>query len=260
MPELPDVEVFRRYVDATSLRRRVEHARVVDEGILEGATRQGASAALVGEPLEGTARHGKLLGVASASGRWLVLHFGMTGLVRAWEGDGEAPEHTALVLELAGGRRLAYTNRRRLGRISVAEDSGAFVEAQGLGPDAMSVDAESFAGLVRGRGGTIKSLLMNQGAIAGVGNVYVDEALFHAGIHPDRSAGEVSGEEARGLRGHLVRVLETAIDRRAQPGEMPGSWLLPRREEGTWCPRCGGTIERMQVRGRSSYWRPGCQS
>jgi len=195
VPELPDVEILRRYVEATSLGRRVEHAHVFDEAMLSGATRQKLASALVGSRLEAARRHGKFLGIACSRNGWLVLHFGMTGSLRAGDSD-DFPDNAALGLELADGSNLAYTTRRRIGEISVTDDFDRFSEERELGPDALALDEDGFVELVRSRCGAIKSLLMNQSAIAGIGNVYADEVLFGARIRPSRKARARSEREA----------------------------------------------------------------
>ncbi|HUF29111.1 MAG TPA: hypothetical protein VMM77_00510 [Gemmatimonadaceae bacterium] len=118
-----------------------------------------------------------------------------------------------------------------------------FVEAHRLGPDALALDMAGFGKLVAAKRGAIKSWLMDQHAIAGIGNVYADEILFQAGIHPRRSASALDRRELSRLFTKLQKVLRKAIAARADPARMPKSFLLPRRRRGALCPRCRGRVK-----------------
>lgn len=259
MPELPDVEVFKEVVDATSLHQAIAHTHVRDESLLSGTSRQKLARAMSGRRLESTRRHGKHLGVQVDESGWLLLHFGMTGAVESYRDPGAEPEYSALVIDFEGGAHLAFTSRRRFGKIAWTEDFDAFIESEQLGPDAFGMDLADFRALIRASRGGIKSLLMSQDRIAGLGNVYSDEALFRARIAPERPCEDLSDDEIGTLHRAMRRVLETAIERRADPEKMPDSWLLPRREKGERCPRCGGEIEKSSVAGRSSWFCQSCQ-
>lgn len=257
MPELPDVEAFRRYADATALHRPIEDVTLRSR-LVEGVTAQTVRRHLRGAKLTGTRRHGKHLFLRCSSQGWLRLHFGMTGYLQAWE-VGDEPEHTELRLDLAGGRHLAYVNQRKLGAISWTNDVDAFVANSGLGPDPLAdgLHAADLDELLEGRRGTIKGALMDQSLLAGLGNVYVDEILFHAGIDPRSKARDL--EEIDSLDRAMREVIETAIEHQADPARLPSDWLLPHRQPDAPCPRCAGTITRIQVVGRATYLCPNHQ-
>jgi len=261
MPELPDVETFRRYVDATSRHQRITAVDLDATRMLKAARAEEIRAALTGGRFEATARRGKFLFVAIDDGPWLVLHFGMTGLLTYFKADGAAPSHTRLLVHFEGGYRLAGVWRRRLGRIDLAHDPDDFAVTNGLGPDAFAPELgrDELAAMLAERRGGLKSALMDQGFIAGIGNVYSDEILFQAGLMPDRAAAELAGDELDALHRALRHVLETAIDRQADPDRLPSSWLLPHREEGARCPRCGGELAHRRIAGRTSWYCPRCQ-
>jgi formamidopyrimidine-DNA glycosylase len=276
MPELPDVELRRRHLHATSVGRAVVHVHVHDPSLLTGTSRQQLAARLVGRVLDRTRRHGKHLGLHAGpngdgdsaggsdgdDGGWLRLHFGMTGdLVSRQDGApaNGPPSHAALTLELDDGGRLHVLDRRRLGEIGWVPDFDRFVAERDLGPDALDVGLEDFRDRLAHRQAAIKSVLLDQGTIAGVGNVYADEALLIAGIRPDRAAEAVTEREAGSLHRALRHVLRTAIDRGADPEAVPATWILPRREPGADCPRCGRPLERGEVSGRATYRCPRCQ-
>jgi formamidopyrimidine-DNA glycosylase len=261
VPELPDVEVMRGYLQATSLKRRIRNVRISRPGdMLEGVSRSRLVDELTGSRLTMTRRHGKFLFVRVSSGGWLVLHFGMTGFLDFGKTD-ELTEHWRLVLEFTRGYRLSYDCQRLLGRVAYTDDPQSFVEDLGLGPDALSdaLDRERFEENVIERRGMAKPTLMNQSIIAGIGNVYSDEILFHARIHPRKKLRELGSRKRSKLYRETGRVLRKAIESRAQPDEMPRSWITPCRGRDETCPACGGSLKRLTVSGRTAYFCPGRQ-
>lgn len=259
MPELPDVEVFRRYLESTSMRQSIAHVHVEAPGLLEETSAQGLGRALKGRRFVDTRRHGKYLFAGLDSGSWLLLHFGMTGYLDYARDSNEAPEHTALRIDFVNGARLAYVSQRKLGRVRLIDDIRHYIEHQGLGPDVASLSEEHLRKLIRSHHGMIKPFLMNQETLAGLGNVYSDETLFHAGIHPKAKLDDMSDDQIGRLHRAIGRVVSRAIDAGVDVSRMPESWLLPNREEGRTCPRCGGTIRQIHAAGRTAYYCPGCQ-
>jgi len=258
MPELPDVQVFKEYFDATSLHKRIAQVVECDRRLLEKISRKAFRGRLKDKSFEATVRHGKYLFARFGVNDWLVLHFGMTGFLRAFKAEEKAPDDIGLLLRFEDGYHLAYDCRRRLGRIGCTESVAHFVDEKNLGPDALDLcrDEEAFAGRLEGHRGAIKTLLMNQKVVAGIGNIYADEILFLMGLHPKTKAGELDDGQCRALAAKTRHILETAIDRRAGAEGWPESWLLPRREEGRACPRCSGKIHRITVSGRGTYFCP----
>ncbi|HKL63450.1 MAG TPA: DNA-formamidopyrimidine glycosylase family protein [Woeseiaceae bacterium] len=260
MPELPDVEVYRRYIDATSLHSPVAGVEVPSPGVLRGTTPQGLGRALRGRPFEETRRHGKYLFVQLGDdGGYLVLHFGMTGELAYAVDAGPPPEYTACRFRFDHGGSLAYVAPRKLGRVSVTGSSSGFIEEHELGPDALSLSKEPFRRLAEGRRGSVKSFLMNQEVMAGIGNVYSDEILFQAGLHPRHAVNDLDSAALGALWRAMRKVLRQAIAAGAEPREMPESFLLPRRHEDGRCPRCGTGLRHVTVSGRSAWFCPDCQ-
>lgn len=252
MPELPDVEVLRRYVDATSLHRRIEDL-MVRQDLVEGSP-QTLRRHLREAELEETRRHGKHLFVRASDEGWLRLHFGMTGTLSSYSA-GDEPDYTQLRLDFEDGSHLAYISRRKLGSIAWVDDIDEFVEKDRLGPDPLAdrVGRAEFVDLVGSRKGSIKSTLMNQEVLAGLGNVYVDELLFQAGIHPASETASLDDGHLRDLHRSMRRVIDGAIDHGADVDRIPTTWLLPHREPGAPCPRCEGRIEKSRVGQRATY-------
>ena len=259
MPELPDVEVFRRYLDSTSLHKRITTVEVHSRRILEGVSGKRLKSTLEGARLEETARHGKYLFARLDKGQELVLHFGMTGFLKYFKNNDREPEHQRLRLRLENGYSLAYDNQRLLGRVFLAADRERFIEDQELGPDALSLDFERFASILKRGRGAVKSTLMNQKMLAGLGNIYTDEILFQARVHPKSNVDGLGEEQLRTVYQQMRAVLEKSIEIQADPARMPESYLLPRREQDGPCPRCGGRVRKITLSGRATYLCPACQ-
>ncbi len=258
MPELPDVEMFRRYIGATSLHQKIASVTVRDRRLLKGVSARHLEQTLTGRAFETAGRHGKYLFAAANGSAWLVLHFGMSGNLDYGK-QRETGRHDRVIFDFTNEYSLAYISQRRLGRVALSPGVERFVEEHDLGPDAMDIDCADFASRIRGSKAPVKSSLMNQRLVAGVGNIYADEVLFQGRMSPVLSGNTLSEKQARHLCHTMQRVLHAAVDRGADPARFPASWLLPNREQGRSCPRCGGRIRKERVAGRSAYWCPGCQ-
>jgi len=263
MPELPDVELYKLRLDDHALHQEIARVVVSDARILGELKERAFVARLKGNRLEGTRRHGKHLLVQLANDGWLTLHFGMTGDLRYVEPpDAEVPyDRVRLVFERGS---LVYVNRRMLGRVGLSEDADAFVEAEQLGPDALdpAFDLGALSAALDGRR-DVKAVLMDQAVVAGIGNLYADEILFQARLHPKTPGRSVDKARRRALLGKIKQVLETAIDCGAGAEQflerLPKDYLLPQRHEGGVCPRCGKALATLKAAGRTSYYCPRCQ-
>lgn len=261
MPELPDVETFRRYFDATSLHQRIAKVTVYAPEILEDVSVRKLSRRLKGHEFESTKRHGKYLFARLDEGSWLVLHFGMTGFLKYLKNMDKEPPHTRLLIGFDNGYHLAYDCQRKLGVVSLSDNETDFVNRKRLGPDPMrpGFDFPDFKEALTSTRGMIKSALMNQNVIAGIGNVYSDEIFFHAGVHPKRPVKRLDEETLEKMFKKMKRVLRTTTDRQAQPDRFPDSYLTPHRRKGARCPKCRGGIGQLKVSGRTAYYCPRCQ-
>lgn len=261
MPELPDVAGFERYLDATGLHRRIERTSVTDERILDGLPAQGLGRRLAGAALESTRRHGKSLFVRTSRDLWLVLHFGMTGELAYYGEDGETPRHAKVVWTFENGAHLVYQSRRLLGRVTLTDDPEAFVEQQELGPDALceALTADRFAELLSGRRGRLQGTFTDQSVLAGIGNVWVDEVLFQAGLDPRVRVDELDEDDVARLYRVIRRVLRVSARHGADPAKLPRGYLVPRREADAPCPRCRHPIAKTTLGGRATYSCPRCQ-
>ena len=254
MPELPEVESTREYLEAAVLSQPIEEVQVMDERILFRTTPAGIGRCLAGKVFRSVYRHGKRLFLELEEDLWLTIHLGMTGrLIYLEKGEAE-PAHIRLLIRFQNGCRLAFDDLRIFGEASLTESPAAFLAEGKTGPDALLVDRDEFLRIMSGRRGAIKSLLLNQRLISGIGNLYADEALFQAGIHPrSRSLDEV--QLAR-LFSIIQQVLRTSISVRADFDRLPDSYLLRHRHPGGRCPRDGALLYHEKLGGRTSYYCP----
>lgn len=261
MPELPDVAYFKQYLDATSLHRPVAAVAVYDAEVLANITIEELEEELVGHAFAGSDRHGKYLLVELDDGRTLIMHFGMTGHLAAFEDAADEPEFTDIRFRFEDGGYLAYVAPRKLGGLRLVEDVGRFLAAKELGPDVLAdeFDFETFRELLSDRQGMIKSALMDQTLMAGIGNVYADEILFQARLHPRAPAQDLDEDMLHTLYRTMKEVLQTAIDHQADPEQFPDTFIIPQRHEDGVCPECGGEVQTVDVSGRTAYYCPQCQ-
>ena len=254
MPELPEVETYGRYLARHALKQRIARVHVHDERILGEIRAETFARRLRGRSFAAVRRHGKHL-FADAGGTWLHLHFGMSGDL-AYYPDGPAPRFARVVFDFDNGAHLAFEDMRLFGLADLVDDPDAFIRDRGLGPDPLdrSFTPRRFAALLEGRRGAIKSLLMTQEIIAGLGNLYVDETLYQTSIHPRLPVDRLTQKEIRSIHSTIRRVLRETIKRHAREAELPHAYLIHHREEGERCPRCGGTILRTVVFGRTTYF------
>jgi len=249
VPELPEVEIYARYFARHALEQSILRIRVLDSRILGVRSLK----PLVGRAFHRVHRHGKHL-FADAGGLWLRLHFGMTGDLDYFRDD--PPRFARVVFDFDNGMHLAYEDARLFGVVDIVSSPDDFVREYGLGPDPLdpTFTLRAFRKILLRRRGRIKALLLSQDIIAGIGNLYADEALFRASIDPRRTIDRMTGDEVRALYKAIRGVLTEAIAFKSRDGDYPARFLVPHREEGQRCPRCGGTIRRTVVATRTTYY------
>jgi formamidopyrimidine-DNA glycosylase len=274
MPELPEVETVSRGLREHALGRRLSAVEVRNRAVILGSARDFVQG-IAGRRIVGSSRKGKVLALELARGnrqprRYLVVRLGMTGQLTVSRRESPLAPHTHVRLSLDGGQEeLRFRDVRRFGRLRCCTRSElAEVFAQ-LGPDAQEIGEEQFLAALRGRRGAIKSWLMNQQLLSGIGNIYADEALFAARIHPLTPAGRLTSARACRLHRAVRKVLDRAValggtsvrDYRNAEGR-PGNFLSQLRvyqRTGEPCCRCGLPIRRLVISGRSSHFCLRCQ-
>lgn len=270
MPELPEVETIRRYLDSFMSGRRIDavdhlDARMVKRSALPA---DAVIARLTGLVVERVERAGKFLFVRFNAGEALVLHLGMSGRLVVEPASAVFKPHTHLALRM-GDQQVRLIDPRRFGRIAWSGPQGEGATKLGIDPLSGGFTGERLHGVMRGRKVALKSALLNQALIAGLGNIYADEALFLSRIYPGRPAGSLTVSEAQALARAIRRVLRISLDHRGtsfsdyvdalgHPGDnqqylnVYGRTLQP-------CPRCHHAIVRVVIGGRSSHFCPVCQ-
>ena len=262
MPELPEVETVVRTLRPHVVGLTISSARFGSKFVTPG-DRELLAARLVGRRIEGVERRGKFIWVRLDSGS-LAIHLGMTG--RLLFGGVEGP-HTHGVFSFDDAV-LVYDDIRQFGRIECSEE-GVPARIAALGPDALGIGVEEFVSRLRARSTRVKPLLLNQSFLAGLGNIYVDEALFRAGVHPLARASGISKARAAGLHSVMGSILRTAIehggssisdyvDADGASGEFQKLHRVYGRE-GLACVVCGALVKRIVVAGRGTHYCGTCQ-
>ena len=292
MPELPEVETIRRQLEPAVVGLRIESARVLDERWTRPAAPEVVEQAVGGRRIEAVERRGKYLLLRLDGGRVLAMHLRMTGNLLLHEAGADAVRdleserlggprvyessvdrrHLRAEIALEGGSRLLFTDMRRFGHAVVLEPDEVepyFATRLGMEPLSGDLTPEALAALAAGRTAPLKSFLLTQARVAGIGNIYADEAQHRAGLHPLSPAGSMKLEHCERLVEGIVAALEAGLraggasvddyrDARGERGAMQDEFLVHTRE-GKPCPRCGESIRRSVVGGRSTYFCPGCQ-
>jgi len=276
MPELPEVETIRRQLAPLVEGRRITSIEVLDPRWSRPLAPAELEQALLGRRVERLGRRGKYLVWSFDGDVHLAQHLRMTGAVLSQPDPDQA--HVRVRIELsrtrpARPRQLAIVDPRRFGTGELLLGTPAleafFAERLGLEPFDEGFTAEHLRALAKGRTAPIKAFLLDQRRIAGVGNIYADEALFRAGVHPRRPAGRLSREQYERLRESVIAALSAGIDARGASiddfrhvdgvrGSFQDQFLVHLRE-GEPCARCGSTITKMVVGGRGTYVCETCQ-
>lgn len=274
MPELPEVETTRRTLAPHLVGATIARARLLRSDVLErdaGRRASVASRLLEGGRIEELHRHGKNLAIIAADGRALGVHLGMTGSLE-WSAELPRRKHVHAAWELAGGGGfVSFEDPRRFGGLCAFPTFEALREERwrDLGPDALGISAPVLMARLRTTGRGLKAALLDQRVVAGLGNIYVDEALFIAGLHPLAPASAVSSEQGTTLASAIRRVLRDALaaggstlrDYRNAEGEA-GSFQLQHAvygRAGEPCIRCGSPLNSQRITQRMSVWCPFCQ-
>ena len=291
MPELPEVETVRRQLEPELVGKRIESASVLDERLTRPEPPSSMERAVAGREVTAVARRGKYLLIGLEGGRTLALHLRMTGnlLIRAPDGEATAdlmkagprlyesppePSHVRARFSLDDGGELLFTDVRRFGQAVVLDEGDEledyFAARLGIEPLSAELTPDRLLDLAKDRKAPLKSFLLTQSQVAGIGNIYADEALWRARLHPLSPAGSMKLEHAERLVEGIVGALEAGLDHggasiddyrdaRGERGSMQEEFLVHTRE-GEPCRRDdGGVVQRIIVTGRSTYFCRVCQ-
>ena len=283
MPELPEVETVARGLRRTILGRRILSVRLGKTDFIDDPA--ALEQHLPGRRIEAVDRYGKFMllrlspvrvdssAAPSANGdaapAALLVHLGMTGQIGSLPAAQPHAKHTHVFMGLDDSRELRYTDPRRFGRLAYLDQALLEKELPRFGADPLEISSSDFLVQLRSRRARIKALLLDQSFLRGVGNIYADESLWRAKVHPARLASSLRSEQAASLHRALQQVLRKAIamhgssisdflDAEGEPGWYQQQHRAYARE-GKSCYRCRAKIRRMIVAGRSSYFCPRCQ-
>ncbi len=272
MPELPEVETIRRQLQPLIAGRRITRFQVMPgaERVLRGRLAAEIDTQLSGRAFTDVGRRGKYLALHLDNEQALVVHLRMTGSLRVRSADYEAEPFTRAVFRLDGGDQLRFVDVRKFGTIDLVEHVEEALPDLGPEPLADNFTAGALWASLRGRRQPIKSALLDQHNVAGIGNIYADEALFLARLHPEAPAGSLRPAERCELHAAIRRVLTDGI---AHGGASFRDYTDVGGEEGTQqfhvrvfrrtndpCDDCGAAIRRIVVSGRATHFCPKCQS
>ena len=274
MPELPEVETVRARLEPRVVGRRFDRVEIFDSRLTRPADPAGVAAQLEGERVVALDRRGKYLIVRFESGRVLLIHLRMTG--QLLHGNGAEPPaqdvHRRAVVRLDDGSDVIYRDVRRFGtwQLIEQEDLGPYL-ARRVGPEPLvrSFTSKRLVEAFEGRRAPVKSALLDQRRLAGVGNIYADEALWRACLHPLRPAGDLDAAEIAALHRGIRAALKAGIARQGatlstyrtpdgSPGRMQEEFRVYGRESEP-CERCGTPIEKIRTGGRGTWYCPSCQ-
>jgi len=269
MPELPEVETVKNELAPHLLGRKFTDITILWDKVIKQPSVEDFRSRLVGQEITGLSRRGKYLTIHLSSGDLLVIHLKMSGSLLISKDASAPPKHTRAIIHLDKGTNIFFRDPRKFGAMWLVKESSSVTGKLGPEPLEASFTPQVLAKLLLNRKAPIKALLCDQSVIAGIGNMYADEALFCARIHPLRQGGSLSPDEIERLHHAIQQVLRTAIGNK---GASIVNYYRPSGETGTahfefkvahqggkTCPVCSSPIQRIRVRNRGTYFCPKCQ-
>ncbi len=269
MPELPEVETIKNELLPYVIGHRITGITLFWEGIVRQPSVEEFCSRLIGQEITGIARRGKYLIFSLSSGDLLIIHLKMSGSLLVGQDSSPPPKYTRAVINLDKGTNVFFRDPRKFGLMRLVKDDNNIVSKLGPEPLESNFTPQVLAQRLAKRKAPIKALLCDQNLVAGIGNMYADEALFAARIHPLRSGESLTADEVERLYHAIQQVLWSAIGNK---GASIANYYRPSGERGTAhfqfqvahrrgqnCPVCGTPLERIPIRNRGSYFCPKCQ-
>lgn len=266
MPELPDVEQFKKHFEKNCLHKKISDVKAESKNLIRRVVFEDFKESLTGHHFKSVRRRGKFL-IAEVEGieEEILFHFGMTGNLHYTKQ--EAPKEdedkfTRVTFEFKNGYELRWINMRKFGRIYFVKEPEKLDLIKEMGPEPLELSEKEFINLIENHSRkNIKSFLMDQRDIAGIGNIYSDEILFQTRIDPHRDIKTLNYEEKKNLYKNMKEVLEEAIKIGPPEGEFsPQHWMIPHRHQDMKCPRDDNHhLKKKTIAGRSAIYCPKCQ-
>lgn len=258
MPELPEVEGYKIYIDSTALHKKITSFECRDTRLLKTSTTD-FEKHLVNEELTETKRIGKYLFVKTSGKKILVIHFGMTGRPNYYKEKEDRPKFGHIVLTFENGFHFAFENKRKFGWWDLIDSIEEYKVARKLSDDARDLKLEDFRNSLRQRKTFIKAVLMDQSVAAGIGNWMADDILYQSKTHPETKVQNLSDKNIESIFKAMKNVIEVAIENDAHYPDFPDYFLIHNRKEGATCFHTGVEIQKIKVGGRSTYFSPDWQ-
>ncbi len=269
MPELPEVETVKNELSPHIIGHRITDVTLFWEGIVRQPSAQEFCSRLIGQERAGVARRGKYLIVSLTGGEFLIIHLKMSGSLLVSQDSSEPASYIRAIIHLDNNTKVFFRDPRKFGVMRLVTDANSVVGKLGPEPLAPDFTPQVLAQRLAKRTAPIKAVLLDQNFIAGVGNMYADEALFAARIHPLRPANSLSPDETQRLHQAIQQVLWSGISNK---GASTSTYFRPSGERGTAhfefqvahrggkpCPVCGAPIQRLPIRSRGTYFCASCQ-
>jgi len=265
MPELPEVETIKRELEKVILNKKITRVYIHNPAVIRQMQPDKFKKELQGSSIKNILRKAKVLILELSNGKSLAIHLKMTGQL-IYPGDSKK---SRVSFRLSDGKILDFNDQRLFGELRLLDDWRSLKFIQGLGPEPFDLSPDEFKKMLSQKKTKIKTLLMDQTFISGIGNTYAAESLFRAGVHPERPAASLSDKEKEGLFNSVKDVLSEAIkyggssvDNYVRLSGKPGDYLRHHRvygREGKTCSICKAPIKKISLGGRGTYFCPKCQ-
>lgn len=258
MPELPEVNTFKRYFDESALQQKIVQTIVSDDKIIRNCSGAAFADLTEGRTFVQSYRRGKYLFGEMDNGAHILLHFGMTGDLKYYEDAEDQPKHERFRFEFDNGMKLGFDCPRKFARIVHVADLQEFIAEKNLGEDALVISENEFLARTKGKKSSIKGFLLNQNQVAGVGNLYADEICYQTRIHPSSRVNALSENQLKTIFKAMKSILKEAVEKRPYYKEYSGEWFWDKwRKEGMLKGK--GMVVSAKIAGRTTYWVEGWQ-
>lgn len=255
MPELPEVENYKHYIDQTCLNQKILALDCRDNRLLK-QPKTDFEDVLINQKFKETERIGKYLFLRTDAGNILVIHFGMTGRPHYYSSEENRPKYAHIQLNFDNGFYFGFENKRKFGWWDLTNSIKKFKAEHSLSDDARALRLEDFKTSLKKRSTDIKKIIMDQSVCAGIGNWMADDILYQAKIHPKRKVSDMSNVEIEKVFEAMKNVIEIAIDKEAHHADFPDYFLIHNRKDGGLCHHTGCKIQKIKVGGRTTFLSP----
>ena len=254
MPELPEVEGFRKYFEGTSLNQEITKIEIDDPKLVKIPAEEFRES-IIGNSFASTDRIGKYFFAHLSNGNTTVFHFGLTGKFYYFSNE-DPPRFTRVLFHFADGFKLAFINMRKFGWVDLITDIAEYQKKKGLGTDAQQITFDEFREKFQKRKSFIKPKLMDQKIMAGVGNWIADEILYQSRLHPESLIQNLDEQDFRNIYEKMQHILNVAVKEESNYESFPEYFFIHNRKDDGICHHTGEPVERIEVGGRGTYFSP----